>query len=219
MPTRRPNGPYIWVTWLTKLLAGENSCEWASWFKAQHEGNSWEKAPSTFDLTTWMLAHTAEINGCREHWENLGHTVFTEGQNSFSLRGRSATLGGKPDLITRKGTAGTIIDVKTGRPQPSHGAQVMLYMYAVPKALGQYKGVTFDGKLVYRDHPAVDIPASAVDETFITNVSNLIARLASQTPARKVSSAMECKFCDITSADCPERQADDVFEEGMTEDF
>ena len=25
--------PYIWFTWLTKLMAGEAQCEWASWFK------------------------------------------------------------------------------------------------------------------------------------------------------------------------------------------
>jgi len=29
--------PYIWVTWLTKLMAGEAQCEWASWFKAHHK--------------------------------------------------------------------------------------------------------------------------------------------------------------------------------------
>ncbi len=29
MPEARTD-PYIWVTWLTKLLAGENSCEWAT---------------------------------------------------------------------------------------------------------------------------------------------------------------------------------------------
>ncbi len=32
----RANGPYVWVTWLPRLLSGESSCEWASWFKAQH---------------------------------------------------------------------------------------------------------------------------------------------------------------------------------------
>ena len=32
------DSPYIWATWLTKLLAGENSCEWAACFRSQHEG-------------------------------------------------------------------------------------------------------------------------------------------------------------------------------------
>ena len=53
------DSPYIWVTWLTKLLAGENSCEWAAWFRSQHEGWSWERVPGAFDLVGWQLKHTA----------------------------------------------------------------------------------------------------------------------------------------------------------------
>ena len=34
----RATGPYLWVTWLPRLLSGESSCEWASWFKAHHGG-------------------------------------------------------------------------------------------------------------------------------------------------------------------------------------
>ena len=30
MAVLRGGGPYIWVTWLTRLLVGENSCEWAA---------------------------------------------------------------------------------------------------------------------------------------------------------------------------------------------
>ena len=56
----RANGPYIWVTWLTKLLVGENSCEWAAWFKSQHESWSWDKVASTFDQAEWQMEHTAK---------------------------------------------------------------------------------------------------------------------------------------------------------------
>ena len=94
----------------------------------------------------------------------------------------------------------------------------MVYMYAVPRALRQYGGVEFDGKIVYEDNEIV-IPASAVDETFITNLGQLIRRVASSTPARKVPSAMECGFCNITKAECAERAAGDVIEEGETSDF
>jgi CRISPR/Cas system-associated exonuclease Cas4 (RecB family) len=212
------DSPYIWVTWLTKLLAGENSCEWAAWFRSQHEGWSWEKVPGTFDLVGWQLKHTARLNESREHWAERGYTVFTENQNRFTLRGKTASLGGKPDLITRRGGCGTIIDVKTGKPSPSHSVQVMLYMYAVPRALGQYNGVIFNGQVAYSDH-VVDIPAAAVDEQFTGNLSRLIHRLGSGGPARKVPSRMECRYCDITAADCPQRVADDRVEEGATEDF
>ena len=44
---RQRDGPYyIWVTWLTILLVGENCCEWAAWFHAQHEGWSLTKVPN-----------------------------------------------------------------------------------------------------------------------------------------------------------------------------
>ena len=132
--------------------------------------------------------------------------------------GQERHPGGKPDLIAVRGETGTIIDVKTGKPSPSHGVQVMVYMYAVPRAIDEYRGVSFDGMIAYEDHQ-VDIPASAVDETFIRNLSALVLRLSALEPARRVPSARECGFCDISSADCPERAAEDTAAEGVTEDF
>ena len=94
----------------------------------------------------------------------------------------------------------------------------MLYMYAVPKAMGQYGGVVFDGKISYSDHD-VCIPASAVDERFVKNLVGLMGRLSAGEPARRVPSPRECRFCDISPADCPERIADDSVTEGVTQDF
>jgi hypothetical protein len=218
VPQLRRNGPYIWVTWLTRLLVGENSCEWAAWFRTQHESWSWEKIPSTFDQVGWQLNHTALLAKVRSQLEDQGEIVFTENQNSFTLRGRTATLGGKPDLIASRGDRGVIIDAKAAQPSPSHHIQVMVYMYAVPIALQQYRGVTFDGKVVYSDHE-VEIPNSAIDQNFINNLAALILRLSSSVPARKVPSAMECGFCEIPSAVCSERVTGDVITEGETTDF
>ena len=204
MAQPRANGPYIWVTWLPKLLSGESSCEWASWFKAQHEGWSWSRMPSDFDRAGWLMNHTALLNEQRQRRENQGHSVFTEAQNSINLRGSSAVLAGKPDLVARRGDEVTVIDVKTGRPSPAHATQVMLYMYALPRALGRYKGLTIAGQVVYPDH-AVDIPSDAVDRRFIENLGGLIRRLVSEMPARRIPSPSECRFCEITPVDCPER--------------
>ena len=74
MPEARGT-PYIWVTWLTRLLVGENSCEWAAWFRAHYENWSYEKVPSTFDATTWQLDHTALLNRVRNDLEQDGKTV------------------------------------------------------------------------------------------------------------------------------------------------
>ncbi len=178
MAELRRNGPYVWVTWLTRLFVGENSCEWAAWFRAQHDSRSWTRVASGFDLAGWQMAHTSGINENRRSWEVLGYTVYAENQNGFSLKRKSTTLGGKPDLIARKSRSGSIIDVKTGRDGPSHVVQVMLYMYAVPRAVEPHHGVAFDGRVAYGDHE-VEIPASAVDEGFIREVSESVAAGAS----------------------------------------
>ena len=76
-------------------------------------------------------------------------------------------------MTAQRGGCGTIIDVKTGSPSPAHSVQVMLYMYAVPRAMGQHHGVAFDGVVAYRDHDVV-IPATAVDDAFIRNLARLV---------------------------------------------
>ena len=216
MPRARAQ-PYIWATWLAKLLAGQDHCEWAGWFRAHHQ--EWVKPPSDFDSAKWMLDHTALLNRERERLEELGHTVFVENQNPFRLRGRYATLAGKPDLIAVKNANAVIIDAKTGRTSPHHAVQGMIYQYAVPLALAQYQGIHFSGQLAYPDS-SVSIPALETDSEFVRNLGALIRRLANDAPARRVPSLAECRFCDITSADCPERVEEQPQPElATTDDF
>lgn len=218
MATRRES-PYIWVTWLSKLLVGDNSCEWSSWFKAQHEGRSWKKvvrAQDSFDLSQWMLDHTDAVNRCRQEWVSRNYKTFTEGQNAFQLQGRSATLGGKPDLIAI-GDSNVILDVKTGSPSNAHIAQVMIYMYAVPIAIKHFRKTIFEGKVVYNDHE-VEVPNGRVDQEFVSSLTELVQRLASPSPAIKVPSYSECRYCEISSEDCPERVEENPAH-GYTEDF
>ena len=204
MARLRDGGPYIWATWLTKLLAGEDSCEWSSWFKSQYDSRTWEKAPSNYDLAQWQIRHTDLLHRCAEDYRQQGYTVTLEGQNQITLQGQAATVSGKPDLIARLGDMARIIDTKTGEPRASHHAQVMLYMYLLPLARPEYRGAIITGQVVYEDH-VVDIPADAVDERFINSVKSLIQRIGAREPAVKAPSRGQCRFCDITSADCPER--------------
>ena len=197
-----PEHPYIWTTWLAKLLAGDAHCQWAGWFRAHYQ--NWVRQPSDFDNAKRMLDHSALVNREREKGESLGYKVYVENQNSFRLRGRYATLAGKPDLIAVKNGDAVIIDAKTGKASPHHAAQVMIYQYAVPKALDQYRGIEFTDHLSYTES-GVEIPAPRIDTNFVNNLAALIRRLADDTPAPKVPSYDECRFCDIATADCPER--------------
>ena len=128
---QRREHPYIWATWLPRLLTGENSCEWAVWFKAHYQ--NWTRTPSEFNQTEWMLNHTALLNKRKANWKHGGFDVNIEGQNNFELHGRSATLAGKRDLITQRDGQAVIVDVKTGHESPSHTVQVMIYCTASPR--------------------------------------------------------------------------------------
>ena len=211
--------PYIWTTWLTRLLSGDSSCEWAAQFRAHHESKSYSKVSSGFDAARWQMEHTALLNKARAEMESTGANVYIEGQNFFTLRGRTATLSGKPDLVSIEGNTGVIADAKTGQQSISHQIQVLIYMYALPKALPQYRDVTFEGKLVYPDEE-VFIPSDGVNEGFVTELGGLITRLADSGPAIKTPSKQECSFCNITMADCKERIDDDLEEDVQrTADF
>ena len=52
-------------------------------------------------------------------------------------------MSGKPDLIAQRedGSEAVIIDAKTGQESPSHAVQVMIYLYAIPRALEQYRNL------------------------------------------------------------------------------
>ena len=209
--------PYICATWLPRLLTSENSCEWAIWFKAHHQ--DWTKVPSDFNQAQWILNHTALLNKRKAEWELSHYSVAIEGQNSFQLRGRSATLSGKPDLITQRHGQAVIVDVKTGQDSPSHVVQVMIYLYAIPRALEQYQNLKLRGQATYLDH-TVRIPAEAVDDQFIQNLGALIRRLAADKAPVRVPSRRECRFCDISAPDCPERVDEGSEPEGgTTSDF
>ena len=194
--------PYIWATWLPRLLTGEQSCEWAVWFKARYQ--DWTRPPSEFNQTEWMLNHTALLNKRKANWKHGGFDVNIEGQNSFALRGRSATLAGQPDLITQRDGQAVIVDVKTGQESASHVVQVMIYLYAIPRAFEQYRTLKLRGQVTYDDH-TVRITAEAVDDQFIQNLGALIRRLAADQPPARLPSPQECRFCDISALDCPER--------------
>ena len=181
------------------------------------QGN-WQKPPSDFDSTAWMLEHTALVNKERESLEGTGYVVHTENQNLFRLKGATATIAGKPDLIGEKTNEILISDAKTGNRNPSHRAQVQIYQYAIPKALPRFKDKPARGQVRYPDC-YVGSPASSVTPDFVANLGSLIRRLANDVLARRVPSAQECRCCDITKADCPDRMEDSWTPEGSTDDF
>ncbi len=95
----------------------------------------------------------------------------------------------------------------------------MIYQYALPLALPQYRDVRIGGEVIYPTH-TVRVPRGALPNQFIEDLGALIRRLAAGSPPQRVPSAQECRFCDITAGDCPDRvEANRDTPEGTTADF
>ena len=154
-----------------------------------------------------MLEHTKLLNQQRDAWINSGRDVYVEGQNAFRLRGKLATLAVRPDLLAVNGNDVLIIDTKSGREQPWHHVQMMIYQYALPRAFPQYRNAQMGGEIIYQSY-TVRVPRGALPQQFIEGLGCTTRRQAADTPPKRVPSAAECRFCDITAADCPERVED-----------
>ena len=130
-------------------------------------------------------------------------------------------MSGKPDLIVVNNNSNhaRVIDVKAGQEHDWHRVQVMIYMYAIPRALPQYRNFSIAGEVVY-PHGTRRIPQGGLPESFTQNLTKLTRSLAAPDPPPRVSSARECRHCDISAAECPDR-IDAPYElvETVTNDF
>jgi PD-(D/E)XK nuclease superfamily len=193
---------YIWITWLSKVMAGEQTCEWASWFKAH---KTYAKLPNDFDLAAWTIEHTKRLRELRIELQRAGETVSVEGENSIRYALPSgAVIAGKPDLIGVSSKGTTIYDIKTGQPKTSDTIQVMIYMYLVPLTVGRFKNVKPAGCVVYGT-TRVPIPSTAVDDKFKEQFSYFLEIVAGANEPLKTPGPNECRFCDISQTDCPDR--------------
>jgi len=196
------DAPYIWATWITRLMAGEVHCEWAAWFKAHH---MYDKLPSAFDVTKWTAEHTALVRERAAALRADGYSVFVEGQNAFKLRGQHGiTLAGKPDILALRHHAVHVIECKTGLPRQSDQIQVLIYLLVLPHVRPTWKQRTWHGSVQYRDN-VVEIPGSAVDPQFRAFFRRLITQVGGTDPLPWVPSYAECRFCDISQRDCSRR--------------
>jgi len=201
MAQPRPQ-PSVWVTWVSRLLAGEAQCLWAVWFKAHH---TYTRLPSGFDLATWQVEHAALLAAEADRLTADGWMVLREGQNAFRLQGRSGiVLAGRPDLVAVRDGAALVMDCKTGSPRPSHHVQMMIYLLSLPYARKPYSSLPLHGRVVYRGD-AVDVPADCVDDGFREHFRTVMSIIGGPAPALRVPSPRECRFCDISADDCAER--------------
>ena len=103
MVTRPRDGLYVWVTWLSKLMAGEVRCHWAPWFRTHY--TDYLRAPSDFQMAAWTAEHTQMLDQLVKEREGRGEGVFKEDQNRFRVRrpsGLTIALAGRTSLPSTK---------------------------------------------------------------------------------------------------------------------
>ena len=192
--------PYIWVTWLTKLLAGEAMCEWSAWFRSHHK--DYDKLPMDFDLAAWTIDHRELVNARREQLLDEGYSVHIEDENAFKRIGQTGiVVSGKPDILAVKDNIGVIEDCKTGRPRTSDQLQVLVYMLLLPIRNPRCENITLSGRVIYKTN-TVGIPASGLDDTFRERFVEVVHKVGGDKPLPKSPTWTECRWCDIGSSDC-----------------
>src|SRR6185295_17362145 len=175
--TKRPGLPYVWVTWLTKILAGEGQCLYQPWLKAHFR---YDKRPdTTFNLAGWV--------------------VTLERQNAFQLFGKSAILAGQPDIVAVRPGETLVVDGKTGQQRHSDLWQVLVYMVVLPRCRENLTNIR--GEVCYKSH-RVPVEREELTPARAEAIYKLLRTIAGErlatTPSQK-----ECGFCDV--ADCADR--------------
>jgi hypothetical protein len=195
--------PYVWTTWITKLLAQENHCVWASWFQAHYQ--QYEKVASDFPLEQWRAEHSQMVAELAAALRVDGYKVSVEDENFFKVQSKNgATLSGKSDLVAGRDGHVIVIDCKTGQRRASDEQQVLIYMRMLPLYFPQYQGLVITGRVQYRDGQ-VDLGPEKLDTQFETNLRHIMECVTGAAVPVRTPSLQECRYCNLTQNDCPDR--------------
>ncbi len=193
-------GPYVWVTWLSKLLAGETRCWFAAWYKAHHRYDKTPDDPEREEFfKQWNVRHDEIVRDRAEREREAGRVVRLEEDNSFSVVGRGGDLAGKPDLTSQDDEGAVVVDGKSGRARDSDHWQVRLYLFGLP--LSWLRGVPLRGEVQYQDHAERVV----YEKRHERDVALALVKATRPEAPRPEPSSGECGRCDV--ARCPHRLA------------
>lgn len=187
--------PYIWVSWITKLLAGENKCWWAAWYKAHHKyDRTADDADRADFFKEWTEKHDAITARVAQSFRDAGYVVRVEEEAAFKLQGKAADVAGKPDLVAIKDGEAEVVDAKSGRRRASDHWQVLIYLFALP--LSWLQNVHARGIVAYADGEEMVRPLGTRERDAIVGA---IRRVSADEEPEPVPSAHECRHCDVAA--------------------
>jgi predicted RecB family nuclease len=136
-----------------------------------------------------------------------GHHVYVEDQNRFVLKGKAATLGGKPDLVAVRDGCALVVDCKSGKRRNKDFFQVLTYMLVLPHVHRACKGLSVAGELQYQDG-SLSVEPERLTPQIKTLIRETVERVATETEPARMPSVAECRFCELCEDDCPDRIED-----------
>lgn len=208
--------PYVWVTWLTKLLADETKCVWAAWYRAHFKYEKTQDAtceacrtksgPCTDPrecrasfFASYNAKHDAITARRAAELKAQGYVVRLEDDNDFKIEGKGGILAGKPDLTALRGEEPVLVsDSKSGRRRDSDMWQVLIYAFALP--LAWLQGHKIRGEVAYHDGNRSVPP---ITDSQRKKIAELLRTVTGAEEPEASPSTNECSRCDI--AHCPVR--------------
>lgn len=193
--------PYIWPTWLSGLISGDKHCWWSAWFRAHFHYK--KRVEENNDMRLWRAKHASAVQSRVAQLIAHDWAVSTEDQNRLNVKGKSATIGGCPDIVAHQ-TLSSIIrveDVKTGKQRDSDYWQVLIYMFLLTLAGSQYEGMPIEGGVIYNDSTREILHEDLLKSK--QHIVDAIKMVSGATQPQRTPSAAECERCDI--ACCPDR--------------
>ncbi len=193
-PLRR--SPYIWPTWLTKLIAGEEKCWYKSWWKATRKYTKKEDPARADFFREWTAKHDGLTNRRVARMKKDGWVCKVEDEGEFNLQGKTATLAGKPDIVGIRDGRGLVVDAKAGKQRESDHWQVLIYKFALPLSWFPPK-IPLDGEIQYKNEAVAVRKLGAGEVEEITGAIRRVSNL--ETPPDAIPSTFECGRCDVAA--------------------
>lgn len=200
--------PYVWATWVTKLLSGEDRCWWRAWYKAHHKYEKTPDDPERKDFfSQYTSKHDALVVRRAEELRRDGWVVKVEDEGEFVLRGRGGDLAGKPDIVAmRDGGEVLVVDAKAGKRRESDKWQVLLYLWALSLSWLRDAGVRhWAGEVQYAEPPRQEVPPLTAERA--EKIGRALQVVTGEESPDAVPSRGECQFCDVAA--CPVRWVND----------
>ena len=193
--------PYVWVSWLTRLLAGENACVWKAWYKAHYKVPKDESPEREAFFAEQTIKHDAIQDVREKELKDAGYTVKREEQGEFKLRGSKGDLAGKPDLVGMNATEALIVEVKSGKQRESDAWQVLIYWFALSLDWLKGSNLRIRGEVAYKG--GVTRKVEALTPQSHAKIADLLKLVTGDEEPLRTPGKWDCEYCDIQS--CPDR--------------